>query len=149
MAGQDRVQLQLNPRPDLSLFADASFDLVFSHIVLQHIPWVHVQGYLREFARVCKPGGWIAFQLPAAPASSQALPRARRWLVEHLPFGLGRAYRRWRRGSSAQFDMHFTKPAKLQGFLQEVGLREACRVPDAAAGPGTQGFLYLFQKPAL
>ncbi len=78
MAGQEAVRLEVNPRPDLSLFTDASFDLVFSHIVLQHIHWKHAKGYLREFARVCKPGGWIAFQLPSASSSSQTLPRLRR-----------------------------------------------------------------------
>jgi ubiquinone/menaquinone biosynthesis C-methylase UbiE len=148
MAGQEALRLELNPHPDLSLFSADSFDLVFSHIVLQHIPWKHSQGYFREFARICKPGGWVAFQLPAGASTSQTLPRLRRWLVEHLPFGLGAAYRRWRHGSSVQFDMHFTKSGTVEALLHDVGLTEVYREPDGSAGPQTEGYLYLYRKGA-
>ena len=40
-------------------FADHSFDLVFGHAVLHHLP--DLEGSLREFLRVLKPGGAIAF----------------------------------------------------------------------------------------
>jgi SAM-dependent methyltransferase len=40
-------------------FPDDSFDLVFGHAVLHHLP--DLQGSLREFLRVLKPGGAIAF----------------------------------------------------------------------------------------
>jgi ubiquinone/menaquinone biosynthesis C-methylase UbiE len=146
MAGQQAVRLEHNPRPDLSMFADGTFDLVFSHIVVQHIPWKYAQGYLREFARVCKPGGWVAFQLPASAANTQNWARLRCWLVEHLPFGLGAVYRRWRHKTSAQYNMHFTKPAKVRAAFHGLGLTEIHREPDQAAGTTTEGFLYFFRK---
>jgi len=37
-------------------FADASFDLVCSHMVMEHV--ASPQFFLREIARVLKPGGW-------------------------------------------------------------------------------------------
>jgi SAM-dependent methyltransferase len=40
-------------------FADAGFDLVFGHAVLHHIP--DLDRALREFRRVLRPGGTIAF----------------------------------------------------------------------------------------
>jgi SAM-dependent methyltransferase len=40
-------------------FADESFDLVFGHAVLHHIP--DLSGALAEFHRVLRPGGAIAF----------------------------------------------------------------------------------------
>ena len=40
-------------------FADASFDLVFGHAVLHHIP--DLERAMREFARVLEPGGTIVF----------------------------------------------------------------------------------------
>lgn len=58
-----RAELVLNTTADLKISEDDSFDLIFSHIV-QHIPWEHAAGYIREFARVCRPGGWVIFQLP-------------------------------------------------------------------------------------
>jgi SAM-dependent methyltransferase len=40
-------------------FADDSFDLVFGHAVLHHLP--DLEGAFREFARVLAPGGVVAF----------------------------------------------------------------------------------------
>jgi SAM-dependent methyltransferase len=40
-------------------FADESFDLVFGHAVLHHIP--DLERAMREFARVLEPGGMIVF----------------------------------------------------------------------------------------
>ena len=40
-------------------FADDSFDLVFGHAVLHHLP--DLEGAFREFARVLVPGGVVAF----------------------------------------------------------------------------------------
>jgi 2-polyprenyl-3-methyl-5-hydroxy-6-metoxy-1,4-benzoquinol methylase len=50
---------------DLERFASDRYDLVFSYIMLQHIPDPEIiYGYLREFGRVLKPGGWTFFQVP-------------------------------------------------------------------------------------
>ncbi|WQF89950.1 Putative methyltransferase type 11, S-adenosyl-L-methionine-dependent methyltransferase superfamily [Colletotrichum destructivum] len=47
---------------DLSIFPDASFDIVHAHTCLTH---VHDRvGALREFLRVCKPGGVVAVRDP-------------------------------------------------------------------------------------
>lgn len=146
LAGQEAVRLELNQAENLALFPDASFDLVFSHIVLQHIPWKYAQGYLREFARVCKPGGWVAFQLPSRPLLPQTGARIRRWIVDRLPFGLGAAYRRWKHGTSVLFNMHFTPPEKVRAVLTAAGLREIHREPDRSAGNETEGFIYLYRR---
>jgi ubiquinone/menaquinone biosynthesis C-methylase UbiE len=58
---------------DLSDFADDSFDFVYSYAVFQHIPSGEVVfGYLREVARVLKPGGVAHLQLNGLPKTSQA-----------------------------------------------------------------------------
>lgn len=146
MTGQTAVRLELNQQNDLSMFPDASFDLVFSHIVLQHMPWKIARGYIAEFARICKPGGWVAFQLPFDRGSAQLGPRFRKWLVNRLPFGLADAYRRWRRGTSRVFEMHFTPSEAVETALTRGQIEVMHREPDESAGSGTKGFLYLARK---
>ncbi len=53
-----------NDAPDLRLFADGSFDLVYSSLVLQHLPPPVAARYLAEFARVVRAGGAIALLVP-------------------------------------------------------------------------------------
>ena len=56
----------VNLATDLARFDDAAFDLVFSSIVLQHVPdRSTIEGYIAEFCRVVRPGGLVMFQLPS------------------------------------------------------------------------------------
>jgi SAM-dependent methyltransferase len=48
---------------------NGSLDGCFSHVVFQHIPEPETTlGYVREMARVLRPGGWALFQLSTDPA---------------------------------------------------------------------------------
>ncbi len=55
-----------NASPDLQVFPDASFDLVYSSLVLQHMPRSLALAYLSEFVRVVRPGGAIVIVVPEA-----------------------------------------------------------------------------------
>jgi SAM-dependent methyltransferase len=70
----ERVAYHVNTASDLSLFADDSFDFVFTYVVLQHIHPRYTLRYLLEFLRILKPGGLLAFQLPCHEAPPPALP---------------------------------------------------------------------------
>jgi SAM-dependent methyltransferase len=56
-----------NDDPDLRRFDDASFDLVFSELVLQHLPAAIIDSYLAEFMRVLRPGGVAVLQCTTSP----------------------------------------------------------------------------------
>jgi SAM-dependent methyltransferase len=60
----ERLRFVHNPRPDLSVFPDASFDFILSLITLQHTTPELIEKYLAEFGRVLRPGGLLAFELP-------------------------------------------------------------------------------------
>ena len=65
--------------------ADESLDGVVSHVVLQHIPSAKVQlGYVQEFGRVLKPGGWAAFGLSTDPRVHEPRPASRRDLFRAM-----------------------------------------------------------------
>jgi SAM-dependent methyltransferase len=65
----DRCQFIVNTDPDLRQFPAATFDFVHSCLVLQHIPPEVSLRYIAECFRVTKPGGIVAFQMPAATRS--------------------------------------------------------------------------------
>jgi SAM-dependent methyltransferase len=57
---------------DLKLFPDRHFDFVYSYAVFQHIPSADVVfSYLRETARVLRPGGVARLQINGLPKSSR------------------------------------------------------------------------------
>jgi SAM-dependent methyltransferase len=65
-AGNDRCRFVHNDSPGLSAFPNESFDLVYSSLVLQHMPTDLAGGYLAEFIRLLRPGGAIVILVPEA-----------------------------------------------------------------------------------
>jgi SAM-dependent methyltransferase len=63
----DRCTFVLNETSDLGAFPSASFDLVYSELVLQHLPAPVIDGYLAEFVRVLRPGGIALLQCTTRP----------------------------------------------------------------------------------
>ena len=71
-----RVEFVVGDGVGLGVLDDASADLVTSFTVLQHLPSrALVLGYLREGARVLRPGGVLAVQW-------NGLPHPRRWRAQ-------------------------------------------------------------------
>jgi len=64
----------LNPRDDLRIFPDDSFDLVYSNRVLQHMRPQYSKSYIREFVRVVRPGGLVVFQIPDGRLATGSAP---------------------------------------------------------------------------
>ena len=66
----------VNEQPDLTLFADDTFDFAYTAHVLQHMDPALAAGYVRELVRVLRPGGVLVFQVTTQPATgaTEALP---------------------------------------------------------------------------
>jgi ubiquinone/menaquinone biosynthesis C-methylase UbiE len=146
LAGREHINFILNQTDDLRVFKEGEFDLVFSFVCLQHMPWSLAAGYIAEFSRICQPGGVVAFQLPSRKFQADRMARFRKSLIESLPFGMDRLYRRWRHGSSVGFEMHFTPSAVVEAAAAAAGLKLVHREPDTSAGASTEGFFYVFEK---
>jgi SAM-dependent methyltransferase len=82
----DRCEFIVNRDPDLRQFPTATFDVVHSCLVLQHIPPDVSLRYIGDFFRVAKPGGLVVFQLPAERRSESEISAA-----HALPDGAHRA----------------------------------------------------------
>ncbi len=113
-------------------FADASFDLVFGHAVLHHIPDLAMA--FAEFRRVLRPGGMIAFAGEPSRYGDRlaALPKRAGLLAAPV----------WRRATGArertvaevdqseghslegEVDVHAFAPADLRRLLRDGGFEE-------------------------
>jgi ubiquinone/menaquinone biosynthesis C-methylase UbiE len=114
-------------------FANESFDLVFGHAVLHHVP--DLRQAFSEFSRVLRPGGTIAFcgepsrygdflaalpkrtALLAAPVWRRVMgASAREYEAEADPNG---------HGLEREVDVHAFSPGDLRRFCRDAGLDEA------------------------
>jgi SAM-dependent methyltransferase len=134
--GNGRCEFQVNDRPDLRLFPDGRFDLVFSKIVLQHNEPQVTLAYIREFVRVTRPGGMIVFQLPSCPA-----PTLIGLLLRVLPIRLIRLIRK--------MDMYGVSPKIILRVMEEAGAPVIHFERDGAAGKHWIGFQYYARKTAV
>src|SRR6266487_974470 len=76
----------VNSEPHLRIFSDNSFDMIYSKIVLQHIPNTEIiKSYIAEFVRVLKTDGLLVFQLPSyIPFHTRFLIRCKKGLYRLL-----------------------------------------------------------------
>jgi SAM-dependent methyltransferase len=113
-------------------FEDGSFDLVFGHAVLHHIP--DLERAFSEFRRVLRPGGAIAFcgepsrygdRLAAAPkrAGLLAAPAWRR-LVGAAPRTVPEMEQSHVHALEGEVDVHAFAPADLRRLLDEAGFEQ-------------------------
>ena len=110
-------------------FKDESFDLVFGHAVLHHIP--DLDRAFAEFRRVLRPGGMIAFagepsrygdRLAALPkrAGVLAAPAWRR-LIGAAGRAVPEADQSHDHSLEGEVDVHAFAPADLRRLLREAG----------------------------
>ncbi|GAA3969758.1 methyltransferase domain-containing protein [Thermobifida alba] len=111
-----RIEYVLNDAPDLAVLPDASFDLVYTDLVLQHLPPPLARGYLAEFARVLRPGGAMVIGMPATER------RTLKGLVfRYAPHGLIRFVQRFLLGYPAPMRMHTLAPDRMRELLAAHG----------------------------
>jgi ubiquinone/menaquinone biosynthesis C-methylase UbiE len=115
-------------------FADASFDLVFGHAILHHIP--NLERAFAEFHRVLRPGGTLAFcgepsrygdRIAALPkrAGNLIAPAWRRfvgasaapWIGSGEPADDGHEL-------ESEVDVHAFEPSQLRDFARGAGFEE-------------------------
>lgn len=146
----DCCHFEVNRRPHLRQFDDDTFDLVYSRLVLQHIPQRLVRRYLPELVRVLAPGGLLVFQLPTEidnperaflEASVHGGP-----LKRALPWWLVQVYRGVKylllRTDLPDMDMFGMARESVVGLVEGCGAQILAIEPDQSHGTGVPGFQY-------
>jgi SAM-dependent methyltransferase len=124
-----RCRFVLNERDDLRAFDDASFDLVLTLLVLQHMRPDYAIGYIREFARILRPGGVLLMQIPCGrQKDTRAGRRVVRALERLIPDSLlvrprnrRRAMRSARTG--AHMETYAIPEREVVGLLEQLGMQ--------------------------
>jgi SAM-dependent methyltransferase len=124
-----RCRFVLNEATDLAVVPSGSVDVVYSSLVLQHMPPELARGYLREFARILAPGGVAAFQVASRPTMSL------KGLVFRLaPWPLLRWAQQRLLGYPAPMRMSRMTSADVRGELEGTGARLVAAVDDDSYG---------------
>jgi SAM-dependent methyltransferase len=117
------LSFELNAEEGLGAFASGRFDLVYSRLVLQHVPGRKaILGYVREMARVLAPEGLLLFQLPSQIPWRHRLQPQRRLYAGLRALGVPTATL-YRRLHLQPIRMSAVPVAEVTRVLEEAGAR--------------------------
>jgi SAM-dependent methyltransferase len=116
-----KCRFVLNTEGDLRVFEGGSFDLVYSNIVLQHLPTARlIETFIGEFIRTLTPDGLLVFQLPRhIPWKNRIQPRRR---IYRMLRALGATEEYLLRSLKlTPMRMNFVPEAKVNRIVQAAG----------------------------
>jgi ubiquinone/menaquinone biosynthesis C-methylase UbiE len=134
----DNVTYRVNDGRSLSTVDDESIDLIYSFVVVQHLSDELLDGFLKEFHRVLKPGGAIlchAALEDVTPRADSSLPSASVLSRLEQTFRLRTVYR-----SAAELSEKITGSGFSNPTVQPIA--EICDIQDDIAAQ----HLFAFQK---
>jgi SAM-dependent methyltransferase len=137
----------LNGDPDLRMFPGDHFDLIYSVLVLQHLPTrAAIAAYVSDFARVLAPGGLLVCQIPShIPLRRRLQPRRRLYgILRSLGVAPGVLYNRL-----GLFPMRMTSMPEpdVRALLTAAGARVLEARADAMASTAIKSRTYYVTKP--
>jgi len=128
-----------NEKDSLEIFPDNYFDLIISHITLQHIKPKFIRRYLKEFARVLRPSGVLTFQLPSKriDMSSVEWETFKSRQDEHVVY------------DKPVMEMNSLEREEVEKLLQACGCRLVRAQVDESLKPYWDSYGYCFVKDVI
>jgi len=139
-----RCRYVANTVGNLAIFESGTFDLIYTRLVLQHLPPRFERAYLSELLRVLAPGGLLAFQLP----SGEPAPVVGGGFKAVLPLRFVQLIRRLRSrlAGRAALDTYGLHPNEVRQIVSSSGADVIDMVPDPCHGAETPGFRYFVTR---
>lgn len=112
-----KIIYQHNPKGDLDIFPNQTFDFLISLITLQHLPRELAIAYLKEFVRICRPGGCVCVQIVTEISSSSKK-------ITYYPPTLLKRLLRWIRkktGIGASMEMNALPLKVVESVISDAG----------------------------
>ena len=140
-AGLASADFRVNASDRLESIESGSIDLVYTRLVLQHMPPRFTRAYLAEFVRVLRPGGVAVFQLPGENARPVAATRSGwKGLLPRPVVSMIRAVRDLR--NFPRMELHGLPRAEVEQLMDGLGAPVVDVVDDRAHGADTPGYRY-------
>ena len=136
----------LNERQDLRIFPDNRFDMIYTNVVLMHMPTkAMIKSYIAEFVRILRVDGLLAFQLPSyIPMLHRIQPRRRAYaMLRSVGFGERFLYERL---GLFPIRMTYIPQAEVIALLQSHGATVLEARADRHAGSPNQSRTYYVTK---
>ena len=136
----------VNTENNLRRFADGSFDLIYSVLVLQHLPTrLLITAHLSEFLRTLREGGLLVFQLPSYIPFHKRLQLRRHLFTLLKSCGVdgGRIYTAL---GISPIRMTFIPEREVTDILGRADGRMLAIRSDSMSGPGIESRTYFVTK---
>ena len=139
-------QFKVNASAELEQFEDDQFDLIYTSIVLQHVPTkAAILRYVAELVRTLKPEGLLVMQIPSAIPFRRLFQPRRRLYVFLRSFGFTGSFL-YRRLGLHPMHMNYIPQEKVLSFLKEIRARIVEIEGDRMAGSGIESRTYYVTK---
>jgi len=136
----------LNDRDDLQLFADDSFDMIYTKWVLQHLPNAdHIISYIRELVRLLRPDGLLVFQVRTWLTLRVRVLQRRRLFNLLKMLGVGEDFL-YRRLALDPIQMTAVPESAVERILDMMGAK-VLRAESYSVSSG-RGKIYFVTKPS-
>jgi ubiquinone/menaquinone biosynthesis C-methylase UbiE len=139
-------QFMLNESSELEQFERDQFDLIYTNIVLQHVPTKPaILSYVAELVRILKPKGLLVMQIPSAIPLRRLIQLRRRLYIFLTRIGFTGSFL-YTRLRLHPMQMNYVPQKKVLSFLKQIGATIVKVEADSMAGAEIESRTYYVSK---
>lgn len=134
----DNICFLQNTVENLGIIPDRNVDMLYSIMVLQHMPEIRQAIFIKEFCRVLRPGGVLAIQTP----SEYNLSKYKGWLYLFAGNKILNILRKIKYGDMGIMEMHTISKNKVLKILSREKMTIICVERLDSVGQAFKSYMY-------